>query len=227
MFQRFSNKPANREKDYKFVDLKDFASDNEEEENQCTPEKYILNELNARKKVILEPLRTQPSFSSPEPKIALDEKQHTEGPAPDDFVVEFKEFTPPPEPKSEPKISPNPNLVRFALYEDSTTPKKSEQNSTSTLVSPDVRFKSNRETKTKIASSKEPLKPCIRSPLKNVNANKKENTPQDNSYELEDVEDEFDVEQLFSRIRHNRIQYVVDAFETGCDPFVTVIEMFS
>ena len=244
MFQRFVPKAANREADYKFCDIREFESGSDEE--RSTPEKIILQELNIRNLNSPVPrngrLKLSPLADS-KPTRAFEQPSPDE-PKEGDFVVEFKSE----EPVEEAVDDSHNHHVRFEVYEDVQTPMKEAKNAV--LVSPDVRFKSAREDKP-VADHKPTVRePAsensflvspdmrfksgrgkklaekerdIRSPLAPVNRNS--SRMQDIAFEVEEIEEDFDVEQLFSRIRHNRVQNVVDALEGGCDPFMMVRHM--
>lgn len=241
MFQRFAPKAANREADYKFCDIREFESESDEEKS--TPEKIILKELNIRQLNSPIPrggrLKLSPLADS-KPTMAF-QQPSPETPKQGDFVLEFKAE----DPVKERADDSHTNHVRFEVYDDVQTPMKNAKESV--LVSPDVRFKSAREDKAvpeHKPAVREPVsensflvspdmrfksgrgkklaetEKDVRSPLAPVNRNS--SRMQDMAFEVEEIEEDFDVEQLFSRIRHNRVQNVVDALEGGCDPFLVV-----
>lgn len=212
MFQRFglrvNTKPVNREQDYAFHDICDAP-----EEDDGTPEKVIITELNRRKKlspIILKPLRPSPEQKSSEESVSEAKEQN-------DFVVEFE---------AEQAHVEQDEIIdqhaRFDVYSDMTTPIK--QSTPSVMVSPlpvpDTRFRTDREKKLRNEKN------FLRSPLARMPENKMALTPKQKAdvLEYEDVEadDGFDVDLLFSRIRHNRLQFVVEALEKGCNAYMTV-----
>jgi hypothetical protein len=231
MFQRFGLQPkaasnSNRAGAYRFDDLRDIGASDEEADidRENTPEKVILRSLHERNSAKLSPLpaalpgrkaaaaaaglRRQP------PRGEEESKEESN----DDFVVAFMpgEVEPEAEVAAAGDGDGGDDQGRFQLYEDATPLKPAKE---SFLVSPDVRFKSGRRSD-KANESNQNSKPYIRSPLGNVNVSNTNKPTNVEVVEVETVEDGFDVEQLFSKIRHNRMQFVVESFEGGCDPFV-------
>jgi hypothetical protein len=233
MFQRFISKPTqnnNRESDYKFDDLRDIGSDDEDKNN--SPEKFILKGLSERnKKGTLKPLDNRSNSLSASSRVdlkplrplgAAESKEEFN----DDFVVEFKQdelASPKPEAPAAPAVEPSVNKVRFEVFDDATPVKPMKQ---SFLISPDARFKSDRnsdKTKENETNAEQPIR-APEAKASNSSSNTiKQPTKIEDTFEVEDMDDdEFDVEQLFSKIRHNRMEFVVESFEAGCDPFVKV-----
>lgn len=247
MFQRFASKPVNREESYKFCDIRDFNSDSDEDKNS-SPEKLILKELHQRS--IDSPVgqigrnKLSPLAHPPVPVISPVHAAHDEedrAPSSDDFVLDFQ-LIKSPVAEEKPQEQSNDHHVRFEVFNDAVeTPvrvardsvlvspdsrfksdradaKRSDDkqfapSSNSLLVSPDMRFKSGRGKKLNPKESRSPLAPLNRNDS---------DRHRDLAFQVEDVDDEFDTEQLFSRIRHNRIQFVEEAFQSGCNPDLVV-----
>jgi hypothetical protein len=240
MFQRLSSlsfkssEPKSREESYKFLNLDTIESD----EENGSPEKIILEELKIRKKpspVQLRPLRDADIEENKDNNEAVVvEETENQTTASDDFYIQTNDTN---NENTESEIYYD-NVEAFDMYVTALgTPAKGENKlptmyspspskKATKLVSPlpspgDARFKTSRFQPTKILEKKL----TERSPLAKIDENVRRKAEDKLHVENFDEEDDsgVDVELIFSRIRHNRIPFVVEQFENGCDPFVKVI----
>jgi hypothetical protein len=238
MLKKFGFGLPNREEKYQFDDLRTIRTAEDEEED--SPESFIVKELSARRKmpegdenmsnrVRLKPL-VEPFSPAAAPKrqVRFDDKESdminlafdasaSNSPAEEKQYQEYKHQEEPASP-AEIQATENPSPENAASPADGRflTSRWSSVRDRRRAASSSPSPNKGDSTPLRSKSSKDVVQ---RTPLTNLDYNSRLASSFDDSAFHDD---DIDVEELFSKIRHNRIEFVTSKLREGCDPRLMV-----